>query len=100
MNILLVGDHLNLPGYEVVETCNIQFPANVVGCRDIIEGLLYPEDISRRYPIVFQAIPGQVAVAISRILVQWEYRATMGMWSDTMRPIIGIVSNGSKIEWF
>lgn len=63
---LVIGRHAGaIPGIEVVESRPVTFPARAQDCCDVLGGL-YREARERGLVLLFQAVPGQVAVALHR----------------------------------
>lgn len=78
MKVLLVGRHTptQMEGIEVVEQRNILWPVGSNGCFDLIAGL--EKDAQKiGANILHQAVPGQVAVAISNRINHPEYSGVL-----------------------
>lgn len=68
MKAMVIGRHSGeIPDIEVVETRSIQFPAQGQDCAMIL-AKLFAEARERGLAVIFQAVPGQVAVALNRTL--------------------------------
>lgn len=65
MKVILIGRHTSgdIPDIEVVEQKNVTFPATAEGCTDMLLGLFAEAD-AQSAGVLFQSMPGQVAVAL------------------------------------
>ena len=67
MKAIVIGRHsAAVPGFEIVETRAVTFPATGRECVAVIEGLA-ADALEVGAALLFQNIPGQVAGALSRI---------------------------------
>ena len=68
--IIIIGRHTPDLGkmagqFEIVETRNIQFPARASDCSALL-GVLYTDAGRVGAAVLFQAVPGQLAIALAR----------------------------------
>lgn len=71
--VILIGRHApeGLPTeYEVVEQRNIMFPATSEECKDVLQKL-FSEAMKAEASVLLQNTPGQVAVALEKIGVEY-----------------------------
>lgn len=65
MKALVIGRHAgDLPGVEIVETRPVQFPATADKCVEALVPLMR-ECARNDWSLLFQAVPGQLAVALA-----------------------------------
>lgn len=68
MKALMVGRHAgSIPCIEVIETRPVQFPATADECVYTLVSLM-KECEQNNWGLLFQAIPGQLAIALSRMV--------------------------------
>jgi hypothetical protein len=64
---IVIGRHAgDVPGFEVIERRNINFPATADECVVVLEEL-FQETFEKQAALLFQAIPGQLAAGLTRI---------------------------------
>lgn len=70
MKAIVIGRHSGeIPGIEVIENRAVRFPETSAECAIVFESLRN-EAKSRGAALLFQAVPGQLAVAINKVLVK------------------------------
>ncbi len=75
---IVIGRHTaTIPGFEIIETRSVTFPATGAQCVPVIEGL--DKDARKAgATLLFQNVPGQVAGALTTIFASRQDRAQEG----------------------
>jgi hypothetical protein len=82
MKALLIGRHAGeIPGIEIVEQRNVQFPPTAQKCRTALRELKDDALALGADALVFQAMPGQLAIALAQCSYtgQWLPRIEIGI---------------------
>lgn len=83
---LVIGRHAgDLPGVEIVDTRPVQFPATAYECFSYLAPIM-DECYQNDWSLIFQAVPGQLAVALA-----WIREAVVLGEPDVPEIPIGIV---------